>query len=179
VNARAARRHPVACGRRPIAYRLRQAGFTYLGLLMAIVVMGLFLSVAARVWSTTEQRERETQLLFIGHAYRSAIGSYVAHMGHYPLALEDLLGTPDSAVPQRFLRQLYPDPITGNTDWSLIRSPGGDGIMGVASSSAAVPIKHANFDPSDSAFADATSYGGWQFVYVQRFYRKPANPKPP
>ncbi|TLZ14592.1 MAG: type II secretion system protein, partial [Gammaproteobacteria bacterium] len=54
----------------------RQAGFTYLGLLAAVVLMGLLLTMASRVWSLTEQRERETQLLFIGHAYRMAIASY-------------------------------------------------------------------------------------------------------
>lgn len=179
MSAIVIRRCCVPCGLRFVTDCPRQAGFTYLGLLVAIVVMGLFLTVAARFWSTTEQRERETQLLFAGHAYRSAIGSYVAHLGHYPLALGDLLGSPDSAVPQRFLRRLYPDPISGTTDWSLIMLPGGNGIMGVASSSAAVPIKHANFDPLDSAFAEATSYGDWQFVYVQRGYRNGASPKPP
>jgi hypothetical protein len=139
--------------------------------------MGLFLTLASRIWSTTEQRERETQLLFIGHAYRSAIGGYVAHMGHYPQALTDLLGGTDNAVPQRFLRQLYPDPITGNADWRLIMSPDGAGIVGVASSSTAIPIKHANFDPIDAAFADGATYSDWQFVYVQRYYRRAANPQ--
>jgi type II secretory pathway pseudopilin PulG len=53
-----------------------QRGFTYIGLLMAVVVMGLMLTLVARVWSTTEQRERETQRLWVGHAYRLAIGEY-------------------------------------------------------------------------------------------------------
>ncbi len=157
----------------------REGGFTYVGLLVAIAVMGLLLTVAARVWGTTEQREREVQLLFIGHSYRSAIGSYVAHMGHYPLSLGDLLGTSDTAVPQRFLRQLYADPMSGTTDWRLIMTPDGGGIMGVASSSAGTPLKHANFDPVDAPFADAVTYGDWQFVYVQRFYRKAANSPTP
>lgn len=173
---------PGRCGARPrraTRKQCRQTGFTYLGLLVAIAVTGILLTAAARVWTTTEQREREKQLLFVGHAYRSAIGAYVAHMGHYPVSLTDLLGSADSAVPQRFLRQLYPDPITGSADWSLIMLPGGDGIMGVASSSPAAPIKQANFDPIDSAFADATTYADWQFVYVQRIYRRVATPKPP
>ena len=58
-----------------------QRGFTYVGLLFAVVIMGLMLTVVSRVWSTTEQRERETQLLFVGHAYRMAIASYFA-TGH-------------------------------------------------------------------------------------------------
>jgi len=55
-----------------------QAGFTYIGLLIAVVIMGLMLTVAGRVWSVTEQRERETQLLFAGDAIRMAIAGYFA-----------------------------------------------------------------------------------------------------
>jgi type II secretory pathway pseudopilin PulG len=141
--------------------------------------MGLALTAAAKVWTTTEQRERERQLLFVGHEYRNAIGGYLAHLGHYPGSLEELLGTADTAVPQRFLRRLYPDPITGEPNWTLIRSPDGAGIMGVASSSEAVPIKRANFEPSESSFEDAKTYQDWLFVYVPRYYRRAANPTSP
>ncbi|MBS0579501.1 MAG: type II secretion system protein [Proteobacteria bacterium] len=146
---------------------------------MAVVVLGLALTAAARVWSLTEQRERERQLLFVGHEYRNAIGLYLAHLGHYPTSLEELLGTADSAVPQRFLRRLYPDPMTGEPNWTLIQSPDGAGIMGVASSSDAAPIKRANFEPSEAAFEDAKSYQAWRFIYVQRYYRRATNPASP
>src|SRR6267154_2069108 len=65
-----------------------QRGFTYIGLLVVIVIMGLGLTVVGRVWSTTEQRERETQLLFVGHAYRLAIASYFATGHQYPHTLQ-------------------------------------------------------------------------------------------
>src|SRR5215468_8808027 len=92
----------------------RQGGFTYLGLLMAVVVMGLMLTVAGRVWSTTEQRERETQLLWAGHAYRMAISSYFAKGHQYPATLEQLLTDDRSPVPLHHLRRLYIDPMTGS-----------------------------------------------------------------
>jgi hypothetical protein len=106
-----------------------QGGFTYLGLLMAVVVMGLMLTIVGRVWSTTEQREREIQLLFAGHQIRNAIAGYFAQRHHYPQTLQDLLGDPDSSLPQRYLRRLYPDPMTGTPEWQQIMAPGG-GVMG-------------------------------------------------
>jgi type II secretory pathway pseudopilin PulG len=154
-----------------------QRGFTYLGLLMAVAVMGLMLTIVARVWSTTEQRERETQLLFAGHQFRNAIAGYFAHRHHYPQTLQDLLGDSDSTLPQRYLRRLYLDPMTGTPEWQQIAAPGG-GIMGVASTSKLMPIKHGNFDPPDVSFNDADCYCSWQFVYVPRFARRPAAATP-
>jgi type II secretory pathway pseudopilin PulG len=150
----------------------RQRGFTYLGLLMAVVIMGLMLTVAGRVWSTTEQRERETQLLFAGHAYRMAIASYFAHGHRFPATLQDLLLDDRSAVPMRHLRRLYPDPITGAADWTLIMTPSGTGIMGVASSSQRAPVKRQGFDTFDDAFKGTECYCAWQFIYYpNRFMR--------
>ena len=42
--------------------RSSQAEFTYIGILVAVVLIGLMLTAASRVWSVSEQRERETQL---------------------------------------------------------------------------------------------------------------------
>src|SRR5215469_7562034 len=118
-----------------------QRGYTYIGLLVSVVLLGMMLTMVARVWSTTEQRERETQLLWIGHAYRMAISSYYS-MGHqYPLTLDVLLTDDRFPVPKHHLRQLYADPMTGKSDWTMIMTPSGEGIMGVASSSQSQPIK--------------------------------------
>ena len=154
----------------------RQRGFTYLGLLMAVVVMGLMLTIVARIWTTTEQRERETQLLFAGHQFRNAIAGYFARRHQYPQTLQDLLGEPDATLPQRYLRRLYLDPMTGTTEWQQIAAPGG-GIMGVASTSKLRPIKHGQFEPLDVSFSDVDCYCAWQFVYVPRFGRRPAATK--
>lgn len=149
-----------------------QWGYTYIGLLVSVVVLGLMLTMAARVWSTTEQREREAQLLWIGHAYRMAISSYYS-MGHqYPLTLELLLTDDRFPVPTHHLRQLYADPMTGKADWTLIVSPTGQGIMGVASSSQAQPIKRDGFEPIDETFKDSDCYCQWKFVvYGSRWNR--------
>ena len=159
--------------------RASQAGFTYLGILAAVILMGLLLTAAARVWTLTEQRERETQLLFVGDAFRMAISGYYAHGHRYPQTLQDLLLDDRSPVPLRYLRRLYFDPMTNSADWQLVLAPEG-GIKGVYSGSMRTPIKRANFAPVDAFFADSDCYCAWQFVYEPRLRRwgAPGNPAP-
>lgn len=141
-------------------------GFTYVGVLALVVLLGIMLAAAGEVASTAARRERETQLLWVGHEYRAAIGRYWNLKRTYPQALQELLGTPpDAPVMVRFIRRLYPDPMTNAVDWVLVREPNG-GIMGVASSSRRAPIKTGRFDAADEGFADAKSYGDWQFTFA-------------
>ena len=145
-----------------------EGGFTYIGLLVLIALIGFMLSVAGQVAATTAQREREKQLLFIGHAYRDAIRHYVVQNGHYPASLADLVESPTaSGQPAHYLRRLYPDPMAQSADWLLIPAPGA-GIMGVASSSKRAPIKRSGFDDADFGFGDAETYGDWTFIFDSR-----------
>jgi type II secretory pathway pseudopilin PulG len=143
-----------------------QAGFTYLGLLFAIAILGVTLATVGVVWSTQIRRDKEAELLFVGNQYRTAIGRYAAG-GGYPQALADLLEDKRTPVPRRYLRRLYPDPMTGQADWQLITAPNG-GIIGVASNSQNKPIKVAGFAPADAAFEKAECYCDWKFVYAPR-----------
>jgi type II secretory pathway pseudopilin PulG len=153
--------------------RLVQHGFTYIGLLFAIFIMGLILTVVGRVWKTTEQREREIQLLYIGHEFRMAISSFYA-LGHrYPLTLQELVTDERFPIPRHHLRRLYTDPMTGKADWALIMTPNGQGIMGVASASQAVPIKRDGFDLIDQDFKGSDCYCSWQFVYHSNRWNNP------
>ena len=147
--------------------RARQArGFTYVGLLVLVVLIGILLAAAGEVATTAAQREREAQLLWVGHEYRAAIGRYWIARRAYPQALQDLLGSaPDAPVPVRYIRQLYPDPMTNAVDWQLQLAPGG-GIQGLASSSKRAPLKTGQFDDADKDFVDAASYGDWKFTFV-------------
>jgi len=154
-----------------------QAGFTYLGILAAIILMGLLLTAAARVWTQTEQRERETSCC-CRDSIRMAIAAYYAHGSRYPNALQDLLEDNRSPVPVRYLRRIYLDPMTNSADWKLC-SPRGR-HQGVYSGSGITPIKRANFPIIDISFADTDCYCAWQFVYEPRFRRRvaPATVKP-
>lgn len=143
----------------------REAGFTYLGLLALVVLIGLLLAAAGEVVATSMQRDHEAELLWVGHAYRDAIGRYFAHYGRYPTSLADLVGdSGDTVLPFRAIRRLYRDPMTNGRDWVLVPGLGG-GIMGVTSASTRSPLKHAGFDAVDNKFADAEAYANWSFIY--------------
>jgi type II secretory pathway pseudopilin PulG len=153
----------------------QQRGFTYMLVLFLVAFLGAGLAVASDVWSTAKQRQRELDLLFNGDALRLAIASYYKNspgaFKQYPPQLEDLIKDPRFPDTRRHLRQLYPDPFSGTTDWVLIKAPQG-GIMGVASASEAAPLKRTNFRGPDHVFEDQAKnlkeklrYRDWEFIY--------------
>jgi type II secretory pathway pseudopilin PulG len=155
-----------ACGKGRAA-RSRERGIVYMGLLVLIAVLGLGIMEAASVWSTTKRREQEAELLFVGGQYRDAIAHYYqsAQGSAYPESLEALLEDKRVAYTLRHLRRLYPDPLTGKTDWELVKSPKG-GIMGVYSKALGKPLKQGGFDRPNQEFAAKDSYQDWRFVYL-------------
>ena len=145
-----------------------QRGFTYLGLLIIVMIMGAGLAAAGELFSHAAQREKERELLFVGHEFRDAIGSYYRRSPGapaYPKTLGELVDDKRFPMPQHHLRRIYADPMTGRPDWVPVEAPGGAGIMGVHSSSDAAPIKTGNFDLADAAFEKAKHYADWQFLY--------------
>jgi len=149
--------------------RTAQRGFTYIGVLILVAIMGVLLSLAGRVWHTEAVRAREAQLLFVGDQYREAIRRYAeatpSGAARYPRALSDLLLDARKPEVERYLRRLYRDPITGSGEWGLVKAPDG-GIAGVYSLSDARPLKESNFPPADAAFEGSGKYSDWQFVYA-------------
>jgi type II secretory pathway pseudopilin PulG len=146
--------------------KARNAGFTYVWLLIAIAVMAAGLAAIGEVASTAAKREKEAELLFVGDQFARAIAEYHASSPgapQYPQKLEDLLADNRYPNARRYLRRVYPDPMTGRADWGLMRGPGG-GIVGVHSQSLERPLKTANFPSSYAAFTGATAYSAWRFT---------------
>src|SRR6266850_749856 len=151
---------------RPVPAYL-QRGFTYLGLLIIITVMGAGLAAFGQLYSHAAQREKERELLFIGGQFRDAIASYYNKSPGakiYPKKLEDLLEDRRFPMPQHHLRRVYSDPMTGKAEWGMVEAPGG-GFMGVHSLSEETPIKSGNFSVKDQAFEGAEHYTKWMFAY--------------
>jgi len=151
------------------ALRSRNSGFTYLGLLFFVAIMGAALVGVAQVWHTEVRRQKEVDLLFIGNQFRQGIGGYYERtpgtVKQYPKQFEDMLMDPRFPDTRRYLRKIYADPMTGKAEWGMVRAPDG-GIVGVYSLSEETPLKVAGFREADAGFTDATSYHGWVFAYV-------------
>jgi type II secretory pathway pseudopilin PulG len=143
----------------------REGGFTYLAVLVLVVVMGIALSGTGQYWSTTMKRERETELLFRGDRIRRAIEAY-HRFGGWPKDLEELVEDRRAPVVRRFLRKIYRDPMTKDGNWVLIQGRGG-GIRGVHSASDGAPLKTGNFPPGYERFESAEAYADWRFVAGQ------------
>lgn len=153
----------------PSPPRARAPGFVLLVFMLALALLGISMYAAAEVWSVTRQRDQEEQLLWVGDQYRSAIRHYFysgpAGAGRaLPTSLDALLDDDRFPTPVHHLRRLYPDPVTGSTDWGLVQA--GNGIIGVFSKSDAQPLKVAGFSQADQTFADKTSYRDWVFAFV-------------
>lgn len=149
--------------------RPRQRGFTYIGLLLLIALMGSVLAAAGTLWRTEQQRDREQELLFAGEEIRRAIQTYreqtpVGEPARYPAQLEDLLDDRRWPTVRRHLRRIYVDPMTATREWATVRAPGG-GIMCVHSTSEAAPLKRTGFPRRYDDFALASSYVDWRFCY--------------
>lgn len=142
-------------------------GFTYLWMLMIVATVGIGLAVAADVYSVSVRRDKEKELIFAGRQMREAIGRYYESAPgaakQYPPSLEHLLKDPRTPGIRRHLRRIYPDPMTGKAEWGLVVVAGR--VVGVHSLSQDKPIKIANFEPSEAAFAGKEKYSEWVFTY--------------
>lgn len=144
-----------------------QPGFTYLSLLFFVALVGPGLSALGLVWHLEAQRQKEAELLFVVDEFRPAILLYYERSPggakRYPQTLEDLLEDKRYPTMQRYLRRIYPGPMTGEANWEVVLAPEG-GIRGVRSRSERKPIKQTGFPQRLASFVNAQSYSGWIFV---------------
>lgn len=148
----------------------RERGFTYIGVLVLVVLMGIALAATGQSWRTMQQREKEQELLFAGQQFRLALERYAhdtpGQARRSPLRLEELLQDPRYPGIRRHLRKIYLDPMTGNAEWGLITGPGGE-ISGVYSLSDGEPLKKSNFALVDRQFEGKLKYSDWVFMQAR------------
>lgn len=112
-----------------------QRGFTYLGVLLAVALIGLGLTMASEVWVSVSHRQKLVQLDFAGQQIVQAVGSYYESTPgpakRFPQSLEDLLEDRRSPVVRRHLRKIYANPFGSEGRWELLAASEG-GIAGVA-----------------------------------------------
>lgn len=104
-------------------------GAALLMTMFLVALIGILLTVAGQVWHTERQREKEAELLAVGGEYARAIARYYAASPprplQYPEKLNELLLDTRQPITVRHLRRLYRDPLTGSSQWGLIKDASG------------------------------------------------------
>ena len=97
--------------------RSGEDGYLLLGAMVAIFLVLLALSIAAPIVAKNLRREREVETVRRGNQYIRAIQLYYRKFNSYPPSMDALAKSNNI----RFLRQKYIDPMTGKSDWRMIK----------------------------------------------------------
>lgn len=145
----------------------RQAGFTYIGLLITVAMISTVATGSLGAGAALQQRHAEAELLVIGQEFRRALQSYAdatpVGMPTEPRALEELLRDPRYPGVRRHMRRIQPDPLTGRPDWGILRAPDGR-IAGIHSMSASAVIRETGFPAGLEGFEKARRHDEWIFT---------------
>ena len=144
----------------------KQQGMIYLALLLAIALIGGLSAIGLKVAQTVQLRNAEAELLGIGIEFRNALQSYAEATPNglptTPDSLAELLRDPRSPGIKRHLRRLYVDPLTGKSEWGIIRGPDRR-IAGIHSLSGSRTIKREHFPPELAALSGCEYHADWIF----------------
>ncbi len=148
--------------------KYKTGGFTYVGLLILIAIIGISTQTTLVLSSVMKRRIAEERLLAIGKEFGNAFESYANASApgrpRSPMSLQDLLKDPRSLTVRRHLRKIYIDPLTDGDQWGEVPAISGPGISGLYSLAKGQPIKIANFDARFEDFEEKTSYQQWIFA---------------
>jgi type II secretory pathway pseudopilin PulG len=164
--------------------RARNGGFTYLGLIIFVAIIGMVGAATLKVGSLLQRAASEDELLDIGAAFSDALRSYAAAtppgQAQQPPTLQALLRDPRIPGVRRHLRKIFVDPMTGKAEWGLMTLGDKVGIVGVYSLSQAKPLKIGNFDQRFLNFDRKEHISEWKFTATgQGTLAPPASPTAP
>jgi len=148
----------------------RDGGFTYLGLVILVTVIGLVGAATLKVDSLLRRAAAEEELLEVGAAFSEALRTYAEATPKgqpaQPPSLQDLLKDARSPAVRRHLRKIFVDPLTGKAAWGIVWvNPGNrTGVLAVYSLSQARPLKVANFDARFVNLENKEHISDWKFA---------------
>jgi type II secretory pathway pseudopilin PulG len=157
-------------GRLPCAGPTSPArGFTYVGLLILLVVIGLMGATTLKADALLDRAARERELLETGADFSGALKSYAdatpPEQPPYPPTLQELLKDPREAGVRRRLRHMPIDPVTGKAEWGIVWAAPDKrmGVLAVHSLSPARPLKRTGFDHRFRDLDDKEHLSDWLF----------------
>jgi type II secretory pathway pseudopilin PulG len=154
----------------PFSSRSSQRGFTYLGLIILVTVIGMVGAATLKIGALMQRAQAEQDLLDIGAAFSDALQSYAAATPKgqppQPPSLQELLKDPRTPALRRHLRKIFVDPATGSTEWGIVyqADKGAGGVVAVYSLSQARPLKIGNFDARFVGFDGKQHLSDWKFT---------------
>ena len=93
-----------------------EAGFTFVALMVAVVLMNIALGVAMTSWITIDRRSDEAEAIWRGQQYMRALECFQVNTGGaLPRQLEEL-------VESNCIRRLWGDPLVRKGRWVVLRT---------------------------------------------------------
>jgi len=154
----------------------REEGFTYVGLIVLVTIIGLVGAATLKADALLRRAAAEEELLEIGAAFSAALTSYAEATPRgqlpQPPSLEELLKDPRFPGIRRHLRKVFVDPVTGKAEWGIVwlnkgsglNGAGGTGVLAVYSLSQAKPLKQGGFDTRFQGLDNKEHLADWKFA---------------
>ena len=148
----------------------RMGGFTYMGLIILVAVLGLVGAATLKAHTLLQRAAAEKELLEIGAEFQEAFRSYAVATPrgqiNLPRSLDDLLLDQRKPTVVRHLRKIYVDPVTGQKKWGEVKGNGF--LLGVHSLSERRPLKRKNFDMRFRDMDNRDKLSDWRFGSAMR-----------
>ena len=126
----------------------RSAGFTLLEMMIVMIVMGILISIALPIYTTSLLRAREAVLRQDLFTLRSLISQYTLDKQKAPQSLDDL-------IQGGYLKIIPKDPMTNEANWEVVQE---DILLTVDQQDPGISDVHS---ASGATASDGTAYSSW------------------
>jgi general secretion pathway protein G len=126
----------------------RSAGFTLLEMMIVMIVMGILISIALPIYTTSLLRAREAVLRQDLFTLRSLISQYTLDKQKAPQSLDDL-------IQGGYLKIIPKDPMTNEPNWEVVQE---DILLTVDQQDPGISDVHS---ASSATASDGTAYSSW------------------
>jgi general secretion pathway protein G len=126
----------------------RGAGFTLLEMMIVIIVIGILMSIALPIYTTSLLRSREAVLRQDLFTLRSLISQYTLDKQKAPQSLDDL-------IQGGYLKIIPKDPMTNEPNWEVVQE---DILLTVDQQDPGISDVHS---ASSATATDGTAYSSW------------------
>ena len=124
------------------------SGFTLLEMMIVMIVMGILISIAVPIYTTSLLKSREAVLRQDLFTLRSLISQYTLDKQKAPQSLDDL-------IQGGYLKIIPKDPMTNEPNWEVVQE---EVLMTVDQQDSGISDVHS---ASNAVATDGTAYSSW------------------